>query len=323
MAFQTSLLDNSMSALGGARTKAFLAEVDEMTPWEIMEKAINEAGIYSQDNSRGGRPPIPLRAKLRCFFLQKWFNLSDPMLEEMLNDRISFRQFVGLSQMERGIDSTTMADFRKRLNEAGLAEKLFDLVNEELSERGMILKEGSIVDSKIVKCSTGKKKPGGGKTADPTATHTKKHGSIYHGHKLHIATDKHGMIKEVGYSTAKMHDSAMADEMFRNEEDEALGDSAYASKEREEALRERGVDPLFIVQRRAGKELTDEQKAHNRAISKIRVAVECTFARLNKTGLLDKARYRGLRRNAQHMSYAAMCHNIVNAASMKRRGVVG
>jgi IS5 family transposase len=184
------------------------------------------------------------------------------------------------------------------------------------------LKEGSIIDAKMVKCSTGKKAQDGSKTKDPTASHTKKHGNIYHGHKAHIVTDKNGMVKETGYGTASQHDSAMADELFRKEKKAAMGDSAYGSKARESELKKRGVAGLFIAKRARGqKELTQEQKNHNSAISKVRVAVEQTFARLNKTGALVVARYRGLRKNAASLSWLCLAHNVALAASLQRRGV--
>lgn len=316
-----TLLDNAMSDLGGPRTLAFLEEIDAMMPWKVMEKTINEAGIYSPDLGQGGRPPWPLILKLRCLFLQKWFNLSDPMLEEMLNDRISFRRFVGISQMDRVIDCTTLWDFRNRLNEKGLTVKLFEAVNAHFENKGMIMQSGTIVDAKIVKCSTGKKTKDGGTTKDATASHTKKHGNIYHGHKAHVAVDKNGMVKGCGYTTAKDHDSTMADELLKDETEEAYGDSAYGSKERNADLEKRGVKPLFIARRHRGQsELTQEQKNHNRAISKVRVKVEHALARLNQTGSLIRARYRGLVRNGAHLHLLCLFHNVVQAASLQRRG---
>lgn len=318
-----TLLDAALSDMGGPRTKAFLAEMDSMMPWAKMEKAVNDAQLYRPDEGQGGRPAYPVILKLRCMVLQKCFNLSDPMLEEMLNDRISFRQFVGLSSMDSVIDFTTIHAFRTRLNQAGLSEKLFALVNGHLEAQGMILQAGTIVDAKMVKCSTGKKREDGTKTSDPTATHTVKHGNIYHGHKAHIGTDKRGMVKSCAYTTAKDHDSTMADELLKDEKVEALGDSAYGSEARNEALAARGVKARFIQRRvRGQKDLTDEQKNHNIALSKVRVAVEQTLARLNKTGSLIAARYRGLRRNAAHLHWLCLVHNVGLAASLKRRGVV-
>jgi IS5 family transposase len=141
--------------------------------------------------------------------LQKWFNLSDPMLEEMLDNRISFRRFVGLKMEQSAPDETTFVQFRKRINAHGhIIATLFEKTIAILNARGVILEEGTCVDAAIIEAPRGRTaKDGIPSTKDKAASYTKKHGHIYHGYKGHIATDCNGMIKDYRYDTASTHDS--------------------------------------------------------------------------------------------------------------------
>src|SRR5512134_1927427 len=116
-----TLLDGAARDLGGPRTMAFLDKCERLIPWE--ELAGSVADVFSRpaqgEVSRGGRPHWPVRLYVKCLMLQKWFNLSDPQLEEQLRDRISFRRFVGLGLAEPTPDETSLVVFRRRLREAG------------------------------------------------------------------------------------------------------------------------------------------------------------------------------------------------------------
>ncbi len=163
--------------------------------------------------------------------LQKWFNLSDPMLEEMLCDRISFRRFVGLKMEQDAPDETTFVQFRKRLNINGHIATLFDKTIAILKSRGVILEEGTCVDATIIEAPRGRTgKDGISSTKDKAAGYTKKHGRIYHGYKGHIATDCNGMIKDYRFDTASTHDSRYIDELVEDEKDSVFADSAYSNR---------------------------------------------------------------------------------------------
>lgn len=173
--------------------------------------------MYSNNTSKGGASNWPVVMMVKCMMLQKWFNLSDPMLEKMLLDRISFRRFVGLTMDDKTPDETVFVVFRRRLREHGHCATLFDKTVEILKQRGLILEEGICVDATILEASRGHKRPDGSSTKDPSASYTKKHGRNYHGFKAHIATDTHGIIKDCRFDTAKVHDSQHIDDLIVHE----------------------------------------------------------------------------------------------------------
>jgi len=129
---------------------------------------------------------------LKCIMLAKWFNFSDPGLEEALLDRISFRRFVGLSFTDTTPDETTFVRLRARLGEANNHYKLFDGVVKHLEKQGYLVREGTMVDATIIEQSTGGKREDGSSTRYEDASFTKKHGVTHHGYKGHIACDLSG-----------------------------------------------------------------------------------------------------------------------------------
>jgi len=293
--------------LGGPRTKEFLDKCNRLINWQQMAAPL--ADLFKDDPSQGGRPHWPLITMLKCAMLQQWFGLSDPQLEEQLRDRISFRQFIDLSLADTTPDETTFVRFRNRLRETGHISDLFESTLESLRARGLVLKTGTLVDATIIEAPLGEKRPDGTSTTDPAASKTYKHGRPYHGFKAHIATDKRGIITDYVFDSASSSDHDHADHLLREETREAYGDSGYMSAQRKAALEARGVFCGIAYRRVKGqKELTAEQKAHNRFVAGIRAIVEHPFAWMRKMGFW-RARYRGLARNAVHFALRAIAYN--------------
>ncbi len=143
---QSSFCDLAVSGLGGPKTAALLARLDAAVPWNKLLAPIlklPEYAKYVQDPSRPGERPIDPRVMVKGLLLAKWYNLSDPQLEEQLKDRISFRRFVGLSQQDRTPDETTFVKFRRRLREADLDQVIFDTILKHVERQGLLLKEGT------------------------------------------------------------------------------------------------------------------------------------------------------------------------------------
>jgi IS5 family transposase len=134
------------------------------------------ADIFVENNPAGGAPHWPIVTMLKIVFLQKCFGLSDPMVEEMLLDRISFRQFVGLSLDDKTPDFTVLSKFRTRLREHGHGSTLFDKTLRILQERGVVLKNGTIIDATIIEAPLGGQRADGSDRGDPAATTTVKGG---------------------------------------------------------------------------------------------------------------------------------------------------
>jgi IS5 family transposase len=312
---QLTFLDNATSDLGGKRTAEFFIKCDRFIPWDQLAKPLKD--MYANNSSKGGASNWPIVMMIKCMMLQKWFNLSDPMLEEMLLDRLSFRRFIGLNLEEKTPDETTFVIFRRRLRKHGHSATLFDKTVEILKQRGVILEEGTCVDATIIETSRGRKREDGSNTRDKTASYTKKNGNIHHGFKAHIATDTNGIIKDYRFDTAKVHDSQHIDDLVSDEENSVFADSAYMSSDRKKDLEAKGVFCGIIQRRvRGQKELTPEQKWHNRLVAGFRAVVEHPFAWMKNTGY-RRARYRGLSRNGMDFALHAIAYNFKRSFSLQ------
>jgi len=323
---QTSFGDLACAGLGGPRTIALLEKLDAAVPWKKLAAPIlklREYAQYIQDPSRPGERPIDPLIMLKGLMLAKWYNLSDPQLEEQLKDRISFRRFVGLSQQDRTPDETTFVRFRARLREAGLDQNIFDTLLAHIDGRGLVVKSGTIVDATIVEQSTGHKtgkKDADGNdltTRDPEASFTKKNDVSYHGYKIHAATDLSGIITGAVISTASHHDSRYIDELVKDEKRAVFADSAYSDADRRAELEKRGVLPAIIYKRKRGqKELSAWQKRWNRLVSRVRALGEHPFAWMKRLLNFTCCRYRGLRRNEFDFVLTIAAYNVRRAVSL-------
>ena len=197
-----TLFDYAMQNQGGKRSMKFLEEMKAYIPYEEIEKILIEEGVYRPKRAgRAGRPPYPCDVLVGALFLQAWYGLSDPMTEEMIHDRLSFRKFLNIKADDDIPDETTICNFRNALMQKMLFDRIFDLIKELMVEKNLILKEGSIVDASLIHSGEPKRKRDergnviSNQAEDPDATYTSKRGRKYHGYKLHIATDKNAMSK--------------------------------------------------------------------------------------------------------------------------------
>lgn len=324
---QASFADLAVAGLGGPKTAALLERLGAAVPWKKLAAPVLKLPEYARyigDPSLPGERPIDPLVMLRAAMLQKWFNLSDPQLEEQLKDRISFRRFVGLSQQDPTPDETTFVKFRARLREAGLDRVIFDAILGHIDAQGLLVKAGTIVDAMIVEQSTGRKT---GKrdekgedltTRDPEASFTKKGDVSYHGYKMHTATDTSGIITGVVTSTASHHDSRHIDELVEGERRAVFADSAYSDQGRRDDLLGRGVMPAITYKRVKGqKELYPWQKKWNRLVARVRAIGEHPYAWMKRLMNFTRCRYRGLRRNAFDFVMTAAAYNVRRSLSLR------
>lgn len=306
-----ALIDGMTSELGGPRTAQLLDRLDAAVPWEALAKAVLRLPEYR--NRGAGRPCWPAVTMLKCLLLARWFNLSDPQLEECLQDRLSFRRFVGLSLTDATPDETTFVVFRRRLREAKLHERFFQAVLRHMEKQGLLVKAGTMVDATIIEQAKGRKRGDGTHTRDEEASFTKKHGRTYHGYKGHIAVDRSGIITGCAFSTAKEHDSRRIDELTQEESKAVIADSAYSSAARRRALHARGVIDGIIYKRVRGQaKLYDWQERWNQMVSPLRARVEHPLGMMKTQFGYRRVRYRGLQRNEFDF------YLIVVAANLKR-----
>jgi len=310
------LIDGMTSDLGGPRTRDLLKRLDAAVPWDRLVEIVSDLAVYQ--NRGAGRAAWPPATMLRCLMLAKWFNLSDPQLEECLQDRLSFRRFVGLALEDATPDETTFVKFRRRLREAKLHDRIFEVVVKHIDEQGLLVREGTLVDATIIRQSTGGRRDDGSSTRDADASFTRKGGQSHHGYKGHIAADRSGIIVRQRYSTAKHHDSRYIDEMVEDESHAVFADAAYADDARRERYKARGVFDGIAHRRRRGQgDLSPLQQVWNREVARIRATVEHPFGMIKSRLGHQRVRYRGLERNAFDFAMVATAANLLRSLSLR------
>jgi transposase, IS5 family len=307
VAAEETFTDLAISGLGSPQAGAFFEICDQQIPFGELAASIGD--VFEAGGDRGGRPHWPVAMMLKVIFIQKCFALSDPMAEQMLLDRISFRRFVGLSFDDQTPDHSTISLFRKRLCDRGHGSTLFDKTLEILRQRGLVMKEGTLIDATIIEAPVGRKREDGSSTADPCAGKTFKHGRSYHGFKAHVSTDRRGLITDFVYDSAAEPEHTHFDRLAEQERGAVWADSGCRSRERVEKLTGRGVFAGLCHRRvRGQKELSPEQRAFNRMVSRFRAIVEHPFAWMKRMNG-GRARYRGLIRNGLDFALTAVAYN--------------
>jgi len=147
---QLSFFDHAMQYQGGKKSMKFLGEMKELIPFETIEKILIEKNIYKPNKGKAGRPSIPSKTLIGALFLQNWYGLSDPMCEELIHDRISFRKFLDVRDDDTIPDETTICKFRNKLIEQELLEIIFNEVKNMMEDKRLILNEGTLVDATLI-----------------------------------------------------------------------------------------------------------------------------------------------------------------------------
>lgn len=279
------------------RRAAFLAEMERVVPWgelcALIEPFYPKAG--------NGRPPIGLERMLRIYFLQQWFNLSDPGVEEALYDSLAMRSFVGIDLgREPAPDETTVCKFRHLLEKHEIGRQLFEQVHVHLEKHGIKVSKGTIVDATIISAPSSTKNAA--KERDPDMHQTKKGNQWYFGMKAHIGVDsKTKVIHAVVATAANVADSTILPDLLHGEETRVWGDQAYKGKT--EVIHEHAPNALDFTNRRYRfkKRIDEVQRAKNRTKSKIRSRVEHVFGVIKGVFGFVKVRYRGLDKNANRL----------------------
>ena len=261
-----------------------------------------------------GRPGYRPLLMFKALLLQSLYGLSDAELEETLNDRLSFRRFVGLALEDPTPDHTTLCRFRLRLIDEGLLEKLFGELDRQLEQAGVILKRGTMLDATLIETGAASPPRDGEAAVDPDAGFHKrsgKPGSAY-GYKAHVGVDEGSqLIRSVITTPANVNDTTPADDLIRGDEAAVWGDAAYHTHARQATLKARGVKARLM--RRPNKhhpKLPPRLALYNRLIGRRRAAVETTFATLKRRMGLTAIRYIGLTKAHAQVLLAAMAFNL-------------
>jgi transposase, IS5 family len=291
---QTTFASLAWNAKGRTtRRERFLAEMDAVVPWARLIALIE--AHYPKGGS--GRPPMPLQRMLRVYFMQQWFNLSDPQAEDSLYDIEPMRRFAGIELAEDAIpDETTILNFRHLLEKHQLTEQIFAEVRQLLEEKRLLLKSGTIVDATIISAPSSTKNAD--KSRDPEMRQGKKNKREWQfGMKVHVGASKQGLVHSVVTGPANEADITKLDGLLHGAEDELYGDQAYWSEDHRQQCKHAGI--RYRVNRRptAQQPLTEYQRAINRARSRCRARGEHAFHVVKRLWGFAKVRYRGLAKN--------------------------
>ncbi len=290
------------------RRAQFLADMEQIIPWPELTAAVQT--VYPKISESGGRPPIPLERMLRIYFLQLWFNLSDPAVEEALYDSVAMRSFVGIDLgVEGAPDETTVCKFRHLLERNKLGKTLLKAVNEHLRRSGIKIANGTIVDATIIGAPSSTKNKDGKR--DPEMHQTAKGKQWYFGMKAHVGVDsKTKLVHTILASAANVADALALPHLLHGKETRVWGDQAYrGQKDAMRAAAPRARD--FTNQRyRWGSRIDEQIKATNRTKSRVRAKVEHTIGVIKRVFGFQKVRYRGLAKNLHRLEVSAALANL-------------
>ena len=288
------------------RRAEFLSQMDRVVPWGELCAVIEP--FYPKPGN--GRPPLELERMLRIHFLQHWFNLSDPAVEEALYDSTAMRSFVGIDLGREPVpDETTVCRFRHLLERHGLGRRLFEEVGRHLQQHGFKVSTGTIVDATIINAPSSTKNQSGAR--DPEMRQTKKGNQWYFGMKAHIGTDsKTKLIHSVVATAANVHDKHPLPDLLHGTERRVYGDSAYAGQT--DIIRAIAPAAHDFTQHKACRHraLTDTERSRNRNKSRVRAKVEHAFGVIKRVFGFTKVRYRGLAKNGERLFVVCALANL-------------
>ena len=279
------------------RREQFLGEMEQVVPWTALEALIEP---HYPKSGRRGRPPMPLTRMLRIHFLQQWYALSDPAMEDALYEIESMRRFIGVELNEDAIpDETTILKFRRLLETHDLSAKVFGVVNAHLGEKNLLLRQGTIVDATIIHAPSSTKNAD--KARDPEMHSTKKGNQYYFGMKAHIGVDaESGLVHTVTTTPANTADVTQVSKLLHGKEKRAYGDAGYIGADKRAKKRGR----IWRIAAKRGSvralpegELKEATKYLEYLKAAVRAKVEHPFRVSQRQFGYLKVRYRGLAKN--------------------------
>ena len=286
------------------RREKFLARMEEVIPWKQLLAVIEP--FYPQ--GKRGRPPIGLERMLRVYFLQQWYALADAALEAALYDSHALQSFARIDLAAEGVpDATTLLNFRHLLETHDLCKSLFTAINADLTARGLLLREGTLVDATLIAAPSSTKNKA--KQRDPEMPQTKKGNPWYFGMKAHIGADRASkLVHTVVVTAANVADITKTAERLHGQAQQVHADAGDTGVEKraESVALERKIDWQIAGKRGAIKALAEgaEQaaiKAVAKAKASVRAFVEHPFHRVKNIFRHRKVRYRGLAKNGPQL----------------------
>mgnify|MGYP000134326102 FL=1 len=284
------------------RKAVFLDEMNLVVPWtELLSLIAPHA-----PRAKTGRPPFELVTMLRIHFLQQWFGLSDLAMEEALFETTLYREFAGLSSVERIPDRVSILRFRHLLEEHQLAPQILAVVNATLADKGLMLKQGTVVDATLIAAPSSTKNQDGER--DPEMHQTKKGNQWHFGMKAHIGVDADsGLVHTVVGTAANVNDVTQAHALVHGAETDVFADAGYQGVGKRDETQEINVN-WHVAMRPGKRKVLDKSTPMGaildqleRAKASIRAKVEHPFRVIKRQFGHVKVRYRGLAKNTAQL----------------------
>jgi IS5 family transposase len=280
---------------GAARNRQ-LAKIAALVDWAAFERLLG--AIYAAPVGRPSYGPLVL---MKCLLLQQWYRLSDPGLEEALSDRLSFRRFVGLALADPVPDHSTLSRFRSELVRRGLSERLLAELNRHLDQRGLIVKQGTLIDASLVEADGRRPRQGEPRErrSDPDATWNAMPEQPLFGYKAHLALDQgSGLVRRAILTAANVSDKVRFLDLVQGDERAVYADKGYDGWWYRVELARRGIADGIMRSAARRVRLSATDHVRNRALSKVRAPSERSFAILKRWYGYHRVRYRSLVKNA-------------------------
>lgn len=283
------------------RKREFLAQMERVVPWAALVQLVTPHA----PEGRVGRPPFSVETMLRLHFMQQWFTLSDPAMEEALHDIALFREFAGLGWDSRIPDESTILRFRHLLEKHQLTDQILALVNDLLRDKGLMLKAGTVVDATLISAASSTKNESGER--DPEMKQSKKGNQWHFGMKAHIGVDaESGLVHTVIGTPGNVNDVVPANSLLHGEETTAFADSGYRGAHKRPDAKpgvtwQIAVRPSDRRRLKAGAKLGAILDQIEKLKASIRAKVEHPFRVIKRQFGHTKVRYRGLFKNTAQL----------------------
>ena len=283
------------------RKREFLAQMERVVPWAALVQLV----APHAPEGRKGRPPFSVETMLRVHFMQQWFTLSDPAMEEALHDIALFREFAGLGWDSRIPDESTILRFRHLLEKHQLTDQILASINDLLRAKGLMLKAGTVVDATLISAPSSTKNASGER--DPEMKQSKKGNQWHFGMKAHIGVDaESGLVHTVIGTSGNVNDVVPANSLLHGEEATAYADSGYRGAHKRPDAKpgvtwQIAVRPSDRRRLKAGPKLGAILDQIEKLKASIRAKVEHPFRVIKRQFGHTKVRYRGLFKNTAQL----------------------
>lgn len=309
--------EDALGAARRGRRPDRLEAMGRLIDWAAVERVLSPVDQVAAK----GEASWPVLVLFKALILQRWHDLSDEGLEAALFDRLSFQAFCGLSLDDDVPDHATLWRFRQKLSKAGLMEALFAELERQFDAKGMVVRQGTLIDASLLEAAARRPAVKDGKTSavDPDARFGTGdgRGRYTFGYKAHIAVDEGSLlVRAVRLTPANVQEIEAACDLVQGDEKAVLADRGYDAKRLRDHLESRGIANLVMRRGGYGRPVSDEDVARNHAIAPRRRIVESVFGTLKRLYRMGRLRYFTQARNATSVALALIAYNLRRCLSI-------